>query len=187
MKRLVALSLILLVLSCSAFALAPLKGTSSKGQESVVEASTNSTISSMTEQKATTTESKTSSTASEADYEALLKSFEDKGYFVTKSTLNELEEGVKNLYQDYLTKAALADAYKSETVKTRLFADLGVAFGFKGDSLLYGLTGDMGLKFGQGLMFKTGATYMVGSFSDIKDFSWSLDKLTLTATVGWEW
>ena len=36
-------------------------------------------------------------------------------------------------------------------------------------------------------MFKTGATYMVGSFSDLKDFSWSLDKLTLTATIGWEW
>lgn len=214
-KFLVLLSLLLL--SCySAFALAPLRKATTVEAPTV---STDSTTLSTTEQKATTTESTKSSTASEnskatvtdvkepenvedvkeavevkatVDYEALLASFENKGYFVTKGTLNELQEGVKSLYKDYLEKAALADTYKeeakAEAVKTKYFADLGVAFGFDTDNkLLYGFTGDAGLKLGHGLMFKAGATYMIGSLSNITNISWGLDKLTLSATVGWEW
>lgn len=213
-KSLILLSLLLL--SCySVFALAPLKKATAVEAPTV---STDSTTLSTTEQKATTTESTKSLTVSESsekavskakdaekvedvtetvevkatvDYEALLASFENKGYFVTKGTLNELQEGVKSLYQDYLEKAALADTYKeeakAEAVKTKFFADLGLAFGFENKALMYGFAGDIGMKLGHGLMLKGGATYMVGSLADIKNISLGLDKLTVSATVGWEW
>ena len=177
MKKLAALSLILLLLSGSVFALAPLRAsTSEAAQESAATVSTSSTTLSTGEPSGTTN-----------DYEELLKAFENRGYFVSKGTLSELENGVVSLYEDYLEKAALADAYKSETTKTRFFADFGVAFGFSEKTILYGATADFGLKLGRGLMIKTGATYMIGDFSDFKNVEWSLDKLTVSATVGWEW
>lgn len=71
--------------------------------------------------------------------------------------------------------------------KSKFFADLGLAFGFEDKALMYGFAGDIGMRFGSSFMGKIGATYMFGSFADIKNIGWNIDKLTVSATVGWEW
>lgn len=71
--------------------------------------------------------------------------------------------------------------------KSKFFADLGLAFGFKDKTFNYGFAGDVGIRFGKSLIGKIGATYMFGSFADIKNISWNIDNLTVSATVGWEW
>ena len=157
-KFFVFLSL-LLVFSLSVFALAPLK---TGVKEEAVE----------TLKKVETTTTTTSSDLSEISDKI------DGLLLVSKGTKEELNEQVDALYKD------LQDALALEK-RTRFFADLGVAFGLKEETLNYGATADIGLKFGYGLMFKVGAVYMVGS--DFKNISWGLDNLTATATVGWEW
>ena len=156
-KFFVLLSLFL-VLSSSVFALAPLK----RATETV------STTSAKAETNTTTTSSDLSEISEKID--GLL--------LVSKGTKDELNEQVDALYNDL--QAAL-----KESTKTKFFADLGVAFGLKEKALTYGVTGDIGLRFGKGLMLKVGAVYMVGS--DFTNISWGLDNLTATATVGWEW
>ena len=69
---------------------------------------------------------------------------------------------------------------------TKFFADAGVAIGFGEESIQYGLTADIGMRFGGSFMVKTGVQYMVGSFGAI-DIGWDLKKMTVNATVGWEW
>ena len=69
---------------------------------------------------------------------------------------------------------------------TKFFADAGVAIGFGEESVQYGLTADIGMRFGGSFMVKTGVQYMVGSFGAI-DIGWDLKKMTVNATVGWEW
>lgn len=71
--------------------------------------------------------------------------------------------------------------------KSKFFADLGLAFGFDNKALQFGFAGDVGMRFGSSLMGKLGATYMFGSFSDIKSIGWNIENLTVSATVGWEW
>ncbi len=157
-KFFVFLSLFL-VLSSSVFALAPLKRAT---------AETVSTTSAKAE-TTTTTPSSDSSELSEKIDGLLL---------VSKGTKEELNERVDALYADL--QAAL-----KESTKTRFFADLGAAFAVKDKTLTYGVTGDIGIKFGKGLMVKLGTIYMIGN--DFKNISWGLDNLTMTATVGWEW
>lgn len=71
--------------------------------------------------------------------------------------------------------------------KSKFFADLGLAFGVKNKAVTYGFAGDIGMRFGKSFIGKIGATYMFGSFSDIKNISWDIENLTVSATVGWEW
>jgi hypothetical protein len=158
-RKLFVLLSLFLVLSSSAFALAPLKRAT---------AETVSTASAKAETSTTTTSSDLSEISEKID--GLL--------LVSQGTKNELNEQVDALYKD------LQDALK-ESTKTKFFADLGVAFGLKEKALNYGVTGDIGLRFGKGLMLKVGAVYMVGS--DFTNISWGLDNLTATATIGWEW
>ena len=158
-KKFFVLLSLFLVLSSSVFALAPLKRAT---------AETASTASAKAETNTTTTSSDLSEISEKID--GLL--------LVSQGTKNELNEQVDALYKD------LQDALKKST-KTKFFADPGVAFGLKEKALNYGVTGDIGLRFGKGLMLKVGAVYMVGS--DFTNISWGLDNLTATATIGWEW
>ena len=161
-KFFVLLSLFL-VLSSSVFALAPLKATT------VSTASAN-------KETATIETSSDSSTLSEIEEKI------DSLLLVTGGTKEGLKEDL-NSYADSLylqLQKALA-----ESTKTKFFADLGVAFGLREKELEYGMTGDIGLRFGKGFMIKVGAVYMVGS--DFKNITWGLDNLTATATIGWEW
>ena len=70
---------------------------------------------------------------------------------------------------------------------TKFFADLGAAFGFKSEKIQYGFVGDMGLRFGKGLLVKTGVQYMLGDVGKIEMPTWDIGALTVSATVGWEW
>ena len=157
-KFFVLLSLFL-VLSSSVFALAPLKRAATEAV---------STTSAKAETNTTTTSSDLSEISEKID--GLL--------LVSKGTKDELNEQVDALYADL--QAAL-----KESTKTKFFCDLGAAFGVKDKALTYGVTGDMGLRFGKGLMVKIGTIYMVGN--DFQDISWGLENLTMTATIGWEW
>ena len=69
---------------------------------------------------------------------------------------------------------------------TKFFADTGIAIGFGEESIQCGLTADIGTRIGGSFMVKTGVQYMIGSFGAF-DLGWDLKKLTVNATVGWEW
>ena len=96
----------------------------------------------------------------------------------------------KVVYADLKTNVADLQKENAELLKetkSKFFADLGLAFGFKNESVNYGFAGDVGIRFGKSFIGKVGATYMFGSFSDIKNISWNIENLTVSATVGWEW
>ncbi len=108
----------------------------------------------------------------------------DLDAFITSYKL--LKKDVSDLEAENDTLVADNTALLKEK-KSKFFADLGLAFGFENKALMYGFAGDIGMRFGSSLMGKLGATYMFGSFSDIKNISWNIDKLTVSATIGWEW
>lgn len=162
MKRYIALLSILCVCCFSCFALVPLRKT----------ATTVETAALKTSARAETSTTQSSSELSEISDKI------DGLLLVSQGTKDELNEQVDGLYKD------LQDALAAST-RTKFFADLGAAFGVKEKTLTYGVTGDIGLRFGKGLMFKIGAIYMVGN--DFQNISWGIENLTMTATVGWEW
>ena len=101
-----------------------------------------------------------------------------------EKTVNEQNDEIERQEKEI---AEVKAAYAKE-VGTKYFADLGMAFGFKADKLQYGFCADMGLRFGKGLMVKTGVQYMVadvGKF-ELPKFD-SLEPMTVNVTVGWEW
>lgn len=67
------------------------------------------------------------------------------------------------------------------------FINGGVALGFKDYNPTWGLTGNFGTRFGNGWQVSAGAQYMVGDFSSLPKLSWSLDNLSVNATIGYEW
>lgn len=108
-----------------------------------------------------------------------------------EKTVNEQNDEIERQEQEIAeVKVAYAEvkaAYEKE-IGTKYFADLGMAFGFRSDKLQYGFCADMGLRFGRGLMVKTGVQYMVadvGKF-ELPKFD-SLEPMTVNVTVGWEW
>ena len=164
MKKFIVLLSILCVCCFSCFALVPLK-----------KATAETAVSTTSEKAETTT------TESSSELSTISNKIDDLT-LVSKGTKEELKAEL-NTYTDGLY-AALQAALK-ESTKTKFFCDLGAAFGVKDKALTYGVTGDMGLRFGKGLMVKIGAIYMVGN--DFQNISWGLENLTMTATIGWEW
>lgn len=100
-----------------------------------------------------------------------------------KEQFYTLEDSVALLIEDNRKLNEELDKEKGQ----KFFADLGLAFGVSEGSIMYGAVGDIGMRFGKGLMLKLGGQYMLGSFSDITKFNWSIDNLTVNATIGWEW
>lgn len=100
-----------------------------------------------------------------------------------KEQFYTLEDSVALLIEDNRKLNAELDKEKGQ----KFFADLGLAFGINEGSLLYGVVGDIGMRFGRGLMLKVGGQYMLGSIAKIPSFNWSVDNLTVNATIGWEW
>lgn len=201
MKKLTGFCTFLLVsaLFCSsAFALAPLAVFSPKSSaseavepvESVVESKETSTIS-----VETPTVSETSSTGSEASaIDEILEAIEKSGAFMLPGQLKALKEELK------AELTAVADDFdahinqleadlQKEKYGSKFFADLGLAFGLK-DAVQFGFCGDIGMRFGKGLMFKVGGQYMVGDTREvigILGHNWSLANATVQTTIGWEW
>lgn len=108
-----------------------------------------------------------------------------------KKTVEESVEGIS--YDLELNNALISaqssqiESLKKELKATRFFVDAGVAFGFKDKGVTYGVVGDMGLKLGKGFLTKVGVQYMLGDLSNISNLEWSLENMTVSATIGWEW
>lgn len=140
------------------------------------------TSESVTESTETSSETSNSSTASSTEPEIDLESkkvLKGEDLEVFKIVYADLKQNVSDLQSE--------NAKLLKETKSKFFADLGLAFGFKNKSVTYGFAGDIGMRFGKSFIGKLGATYMFGSFSDIKNISWNIENLTVSATVGWEW
>lgn len=88
------------------------------------------------------------------------------------------------------TNAAQADeiAYmRGKDNAMHFFVNAGMAIGFKEYAPTWGLAGNFGTRFGNGWQVSAGAQYMLGDFTSIPSLKWSLDNLTVNATVGYEW
>ena len=148
---------------------------------------------------ASTSEESQSSTASEQretliSSEELLALMEKNNYLWGADDIKEVKSLVEDVALDTeITNALIAaqsdqiDSLKKELKATRFFADLGVAFGFVESGINYGVAGDMGIKFGKGLITKVGVQYMIGDIANITNLQWNIENMTVQATVGWEW
>ena len=101
-------------------------------------------------------------------------------------TVKKDVEDVQSAMELLVQKNEILENNLKKANGTKFFADAGVAIGFGEESVQYGLTADIGMRFGGSFMVKTGVQYMVGSFGAI-DIGWDLKKMTVNATVGWEW
>lgn len=112
-----------------------------------------------------------------SDVEIVLADLDEKEAIIT-----ELAEA-NSAQADQI--AYLQGKYDKE-ISTKFFANAGVAIGFKGNAPTWGVTGNLGLRFGKGLLVGTGVQYMVGTFTD-KPFDLGIDNLSINVTIGWEW
>lgn len=72
-------------------------------------------------------------------------------------------------------------------VASKFFMNTGLALGYKGNTPIYGIVGNFGIRFGAGLLLGAGVQCMAGSFKEIPFTNWSTEDLTIQLTVGWEW
>lgn len=171
MKRFAILLVVLLALSSSAFALAPLGGFAKAQEQTPV--STESTNSKTISQ----TSSDTSTSFDD------LKEYLDGKVIITPSQKDVLSDMVSNAIKDAFE---LEEQLKKE-VGTKFYANVGAAFGFKSTEIQYGVCGDMGIRFGKGFLMSVGVQYMLGDFGNIKLPDWNIEDMTVQAKIGWEW
>ena len=171
MKRFVILLVVLLALSSSAFALAPLGGFAKAQEQTPV--STESTSSKMISQ----TSSDTSTSLDD------LKEYLDGKIIITPSQKDVLSDMVSNAIKDAFE---LEEQLKKE-IGTKFYANVGAAFGFKSTEIQYGVCGDMGIRFGKGFLMSVGVQYMLGDFGKVKLPGWNIEDMTVQAKIGWEW
>lgn len=72
-------------------------------------------------------------------------------------------------------------------VASKFFMNTGLALGYKGNTPIYGIVGNFGIRFGAGLLLGAGVQCMAGSFKEVPFTNWSTEDLTIQLTVGWEW
>ena len=171
MKRFVILLVVLLALSSSAFALAPLGGFAKAQEQTPV--STESTSSKTISQ----TSSDTSTSLDD------LKEYLDGKIIITPSQKDVLSDMVSNAIKDAFE---LEEQLKKE-IGTKFYANVGAAFGFKSTKIQYGVCGDMGIRFGKGFLMSVGVQYMLGDFGKVKLPDWNIEDMTVQAKIGWEW
>lgn len=109
----------------------------------------------------------------------------------------EAEEDIARLtekideLQEANSKQADAIAYQNGILEKeqsmKAFAATKAVIGFKDNIPTWGVGAEIGMRSGKGLMISTGANYMLGDFTSPLDLSWSLDNLSLTVGIGWEW
>lgn len=115
---------------------------------------------------------------------------------LTKSQLSELILKLEALQSDIEVVNADSRA-KDEQIKAlankaygfHFFANAGAVVGFKDAKPTLGGVFNIGIKFGGGWTMGTGIQYQLMTFEGEKkfDFSWNIDKLSITATMGYEW
>ena len=134
------------------------------------------------------TESGTTQSEQSADSQQTLTSLDGKVVIFGSEleTVKKDVEDVQSAMELLVQKNEILENNLKKANGTKFFADAGVAIGFGEESVQYGFTADIGMRFGGSFMVKTGVQYMVGSFGAI-DIGWDLKKMTVNATVGWEW
>ena len=186
LRRLNILLVVLLVASSSAWALPGAKKTTQvvTAPEEVQETSTSEDSQTLTESEVR--EISTSLTK--------LSNLLEENSILWGDKIEAVKEAATDVSYDVAVNNALIaaqgeqiESLKKELKKTRFFVDFGVAFGFKEKAITYGAVADMGMKIGTGLLVKTGVQYMIGDFSNLANVEWSLDNLSVSATIGWEW
>lgn len=110
----------------------------------------------------------------DAEETRIMKEYELNTALLAESN-SKLEEENKTL-QKKLDKA----------VRSKFFANIGALYSFKGK---LGVSTNVGMRIGDGMMISTGVQYMIGTLGDvakiISDFN--AEDLIASVTVGWEW
>lgn len=73
-----------------------------------------------------------------------------------------------------------------KAVRSKFFANVGALYNFKGK---LGLSTNVGMRIGDGMMVSTGVQYMIGTLGDVAKIvsDFNAEDLTASVTVGWEW
>ena len=111
----------------------------------------------------------------------------DEMYSEALTSLNNLAEKNTTLSDENAYNSGYIAGLEKKERQTKFFANTGVVLGFSNSMPTWGVTGNMGIKLGRGLMVGTGLNYMIGDFTSPVDLVWDLDKLSINATIGWEW
>lgn len=110
----------------------------------------------------------------DAEEARIVKEYELNTALLAESN-SKLEEENKTL-QEKLDKA----------VRSKFFANVGALYSFKGK---LGLSTNVGMRIGDGMMVSTGVQYMIGTLGDVAKIvsDFNAEDLTASVTVGWEW
>ena len=116
-------------------------------------------------------------------------------YLMGADKIDQVLTGVNRVAEDVTLQNELIDAQnqqiealKKELKKTRFFADFGLSAGVKEDTVKLGILGEMGLKLPNQMIVKTGITWSAFDAKDLlKVPSLSIEDITISAAVGYEW
>ena len=110
----------------------------------------------------------------DAEEARIVKEYELNTALLAESN-SKLEEENKTL-QEKLDKA----------VRSKFFANVGALYSFKGK---LGLSTNVGMRIGDGMMVSTGVQYMIGTLGDVAKIvsDFNAEDLTASVKVGWEW
>ena len=103
--------------------------------------------------------------------------------------LEELQSDVEIVNADSRAKDEQIKALAAKAYGFHFYANVGAVVGFKDAKPTLGGVLNVGFKFGGGWTVGTGIQYQLMTFEEGKkfDFSWNIDKLSITATMGYEW
>lgn len=111
----------------------------------------------------------------------------DEMYSEALSSLNNLAEKNTALSDENAYNSGYIAGLEKKEKQTKFFANVGGVIGFNNSIPTWGVTSNIGLKMGHGLMIGTGLSYTIGDFTTPVELKWDLDKLSINATIGWEW
>ena len=106
------------------------------------------------------------------------------------SKLEALQEDIETVNADSRAKDEQIKALASKAYGFPFYANAGAVLGFKDTFPTLGAVMNLGVKFGAGWTIGTGLQYQLITFDDEGkhfDYHWNIDKLSITATVGFEW
>lgn len=105
------------------------------------------------------------------------------------SQLEVIEEDFKVMAADSEAKDKTIEALAKKANSVKFFVNAGGVIGFKNSVPTLGAVGNFGIKLGNGMQFQTGVQYQFITLGENRkiDLSWDLDKLSIAATVGYEW
>lgn len=82
---------------------------------------------------------------------------------------------------------ARKDALLKKEQGTKAFGKINGVLSFENNLPVFGAGASLGLRFGRGLLIEVGANYMIGNLITAPVLDLSLDRLSIIASIGWEW